>query len=61
MTTEQTSARSDTAAGSRSRMLTNRILMVVALLAIVLGVVLGQAFITWVNATLLCLSCIGIQ
>ncbi len=42
-------------------MLTNRILMVVALLAIVLGVVLGQAFITWVNATLLCLSCIGIQ
>jgi hypothetical protein len=31
----------------------NRILFVAALLAIVLGVALGQAFITWLNATLL--------
>jgi hypothetical protein len=34
-------------------LLANRILLVVALIAIVLGVGLGQTFITWLNATLL--------
>ncbi|MGC8785856.1 MAG: hypothetical protein ACP5Q1_00330 [Anaerolineae bacterium] len=46
---------------SRSRVLINRVLLVVALLSIALGIVLGQALITWLNATVLCLSCIGIQ
>ena len=32
---------------------TNRVLVWVALLATVLGVLLGQAFVTWLNATLL--------
>jgi hypothetical protein len=50
MTTQSTPARSDT---SRARLLANRILLVVALIAIVLGVGLGQTFITWLNATLL--------
>lgn len=36
-----------------SRVTANRVLFVAALLAIVLGVALGQAFITWLNATLL--------
>jgi len=53
MTSKQTPARSDAAGGSRSRVLANRILLVVALLAVVLGVHLGQTFITWLNATLL--------
>jgi hypothetical protein len=33
--------------------LANRILFVAALLAVVIGVGLGQTFITWLNATLL--------
>ena len=36
-----------------SRTMANRILSVVALLAIVLGLALGHGFITWLNATLL--------
>ena len=36
-----------------SRAMANRILFVAALLAIVIGVALGQTFITWLNATLL--------
>jgi hypothetical protein len=36
-----------------SRMMANRVLTLAALLAIVLGVALGQTFITWLNATLL--------
>jgi hypothetical protein len=39
------------AAGARA--LVNRSLLVAALLAIVVGVALGQTFITWLNATLL--------
>ena len=50
MATNLTSASSDTA---RRRSLANRFLLVLALLAIVLGVGLGQTFITWLNATLL--------
>lgn len=46
---------------SQSRSLAHRILLVIALLAIAFGLALGQAFITWLNATVLCLSCIGIQ
>ena len=38
---------------SRSRARTSRILMWIALLSIVLGVLWGQAVITWLNATLL--------
>lgn len=53
MTFKPSPARSDAAGGSRSRVLANRILLLVALLAIVLGVRLGQTFITWLNATLL--------
>ncbi|MGQ9494046.1 MAG: hypothetical protein ACUVR2_09820 [Anaerolineae bacterium] len=43
------------------RLLVNRVFLVIALLAIVVGLFLGQSFITWLNATVLCLSCIGIQ
>lgn len=46
---------------SSSQLLISRTLLVVALLAIALGLILGQGFITWLNATVLCLSCIGIQ
>lgn len=45
----------------QSQLFVHRVLLVVALLAIALGLALGQAFITWLNATVLCLSCIGIQ
>jgi len=45
----------------RSRVLVNRVVLGIALLAIALGLALGQALITWLNATVLCLSCIGIQ
>jgi len=50
---EETPTGSDMAAGSRRRMITNRVLTAIALLVLVLGVLLGQAFITWLNATLL--------
>lgn len=46
---------------SQSRVLVNHLLLISALLAIAVGLILGQAFITWLNATVLCLSCIGIQ
>ncbi|MBC7251606.1 MAG: hypothetical protein H5T62_15170 [Anaerolineae bacterium] len=36
-------------------------LLLLSVSAIVLGLLLDQWMITWVNATLLCLSCIGIQ
>ena len=38
---------------SPSRARTNRILVWIALVATVLGALLGQALITWFNATLL--------
>lgn len=44
-----------------SRKRINRVLIWLALLGIVLGALMGQAFVTWINATLLCLSCVGIQ
>jgi hypothetical protein len=50
VTTNSTPASSDTA---RARSLANRILLIVALLAILVGVGLGQTFITWLNATFL--------
>ncbi len=53
--------RGDDAMRAQTQSLVHRVLLVVALLAIALGLVLGQAFITWLNATVLCLSCIGIQ
>jgi len=40
-------------AASNSRARTNRVLVWVALLAAVLGVLLGQALTTWLNAALL--------
>jgi len=54
-------SRSDSAGIIVSRTLVNRILIGLALLAIVIGLKWGQAVITWLNATILCLSCIGIQ
>ena len=36
-------------------------LLLLSLVAIILGLLRGQWIITLVNATLLCLSCIGIQ
>ena len=53
--------RSPQDARARSRLIANRVLFVVTLAAIVLGVAMGQALITWLNATVLCLSCIGIR
>jgi len=50
---KQTPTGAGATVGSRTRRLVNRGLFVVALLAIVLGVALGQTFITWLNATLL--------
>lgn len=45
---------SETATATRHRsLLANRALVVVSLLALALGVALGQAWITWLNATLL--------
>jgi len=45
---------SATATATRHRsLLANRALVVVSLLALALGVALGQAWITWLNATLL--------
>ena len=39
--------------GSGTRLLANRLLFALSLLAIVLGVALGHTMITWLNATLL--------
>jgi hypothetical protein len=36
-----------------SRKMANRVLTLAALLAIALGLALGQSFVTWLNATLL--------
>ncbi len=41
------------AVASNKRVLRNRILIVLAVLAIAAGVLWGQALITWLNATLL--------
>nr|MBC7245849.1 hypothetical protein [Chloroflexota bacterium] len=60
MVAEQRPTESNTTGYARARAI-NRILLVVALFAIALGLAWGQALITWLNATLLCSSCIGIQ
>lgn len=57
MGTDVTPRKNPTQPGDRAPLrwhrLWNRILLGAALLALVLGVLYGQAFITWLNATLL--------
>ena len=43
----------ETEGRSRSRMIANRMLIVIASGLILLGVSMGQTFVTWINATLL--------
>ncbi len=53
MAAKQTPAGARQATDSRARLLANRLLFVLSLLAIILGVALGHTLITWLNATLL--------
>ena len=53
MAARETPTGASTTADPKTRLLANRVLFVIALVAIVLGVALGQKFITWLNATLL--------
>jgi hypothetical protein len=53
MSTQTASSGSGADAGPTARVQINRVLAALSLLAIVLGVALGQHVITWLNATLL--------